>query len=429
MSLLDNTEFIQDLKGPMSGAEISRKWGCAESTARQHRLNLGTKDGLPQVEKIAKMKTGSGAPDESVDINERGDIAKTKKSFRIIPLSEWLDDLREDGFNPDDFTHSHGHSVWGQISTEEGEKTLYANRFSATKKSEKDRGIDEDATLESVREAIASFTFVPSSQEPQSQTLVVCAADFQIGKVDINGNSADTAKQILNSFAKAADKASRTAPAEIVIVDAGDIVENLWNTPSQRSTNDLGLPAQVDAAVWLMLEGIKMLAPLTPSLRYVAVPSNHGRSRVGYKQEAGDAHDDYGIAVASIVNRALRLNPAFDHVSIVIPEPHLESVAIETSGTLLGVVHGHQASRPEGLPDWWRGQALGNGPVADARILIAGHFHSYASKTVGDDRTLFVCPSSDRGSSWYTNLKGESSRSGMLSFLTSDNEWSDIKIL
>jgi hypothetical protein len=426
MTLLDEPQFIEDLKSDLSGAEIARKWGCAESTARQHRLNITAKDGLSLRDKVQRGKDAA----ETFDQNDRGDITMTKRSDRIIPLSEWLADLERDGFNPDDFTHSHGHSIWQQGTREDGDKTLYANRFSATRKTGRDSEYDAETILDRVRDAIEGFVPpVVESRNPGNAALVICAADWQIGKTDINGGSQDTAEQILTSFARAADNASRFAPEEIVIIDAGDIVENLWNVPSQRATNDLGLPHQVEAAVRLMVAGIKMLAPLAPRIRYVAVPSNHGRSRVGYKAEAGDAHDDYGIAIAKIVRTALSLNDAFAHVEIVLPEPHLESIAIETCGSKIGVVHGHQASRPDGLADWWRGQALGNGPVADARILIAGHFHSLRMQTVGDDRTLFVCPSSDRGSSWYTNLKGESSRSGMLTFLTVDNEWGALEVL
>lgn len=68
-------------------------------------------------------------------------------------------------------------------------------------------------------------------------------------------------------------------------------------------------------------------------------------------------------------------------------------------------------------------------PTGDARILIAGHWHSLRVQQSGDARWIITGPSSDRGSSWYTNARGESSKSGMLSFLTADNQWSNLRIL
>lgn len=423
MSLLDNAEFVQDLKSNLSGAEIARKWDCAESTARQHRINILGKEGI---------EGGGGQKElaESREVDAGGNIIITKRADRIIPLTEWLQGLLEEGLNPDDYTTSHGHSIYEQHTRAGVTKVLYANKFSATKRVKKGAdGLDSKAILESVRDVIDDFRITVPVRFTRPQTLVVCASDLQVGKVDINGGTEDTARQVLNSFAHAADIARTERPAEIVIVDAGDVIENENNVASQRATNDLGLPHQVEAATRIMLAGIKMLAPLTSSLKYVAVPSNHGRNRSGFKQEVGDAHDDYGIAIAKIIRNALTLNDDFSHVEIVLPGHHLESLAFETSGSQIGVVHGHQASRPEALGDWWRGQALGNGPVGNARILICGHYHSLRMQTEGDDRTLFVCPASDRGSSWYTNLKGQSSRSGMLSFLTADNQWSRLEVL
>lgn len=428
MSLLDNAEFVQDLKSDLSGVSIARKWGCSESTARQHRINLAAKDGLPEVEKIAKLKAADEAETHDVDLH--GNVTLTKRADRVIPLSEWLDDLREDGLDPADYSTSHGHSVYMQHTRSGETKTLYANRFSATKKSEKDVAEDAQADiLEAVRGIVEDFRITVPVRFTRPQSLIVCASDLQIGKVDVNGGTEETARQVLNSFAKAADIARTERPAEIVIIDAGDSLENLWNTSSQRATNDLGLPHQVEAVTRLMLAGIRMLAPLASSIKYVSVPSNHGRSRVGFKAEAGDAHDDYGIAIAKIIRNALTLNDAFDHVEIVLPEAHLESVGFESSGTAIGVVHGHQSPNSDRIAEWWRGQALGNGPVSDARLLVVGHWHNLQVRTAGDDRTIFVCPASDRGSSWFTNLKGESSRSGMLSFLTADNQWSRLEVL
>jgi hypothetical protein len=40
-----------------------------------------------------------------------------------------------------------------------------------------------------------------------------------------------------------------------------------------------------------------------------------------------------------------------------------------------------------------------------------------------------VSPASDNGSSWFTNKTGERSQAGMLSFITSNREWSNLRIL
>lgn len=260
-------------------------------------------------------------------------------------------------------------------------------------------------------------------------TFVVCAADLQTGKTDFGLKSADLANRVLASFAKAADIARQTRFAEIVLADLGDIVENINSTSSQRGTNDLPITEQQRFARRLMLEGIKMLAPLTDSLVYVSVPSNHGSVRIGPKSPENHVLDDYGIEIAEQLRDVCAESPKLANVSVRIPAESLESLSFTTSGTTLGFAHGHQAQGADGLGKWWQGQSHGRMPLADCDIALFGHFHSLRVQQSGDARWLMVSPASDNGSSWYTNKTGERSLAGMLSFVTADGGWSELRIL
>jgi hypothetical protein len=277
---------------------------------------------------------------------------------------------------------------------------------------------------------VRSFTYIPTPVAFNAESAVIMPADLQIGKVDISGGSKESTEQALHSFHEFAAFVKEFRPQEICMVDAGDPIENIYNTGSQLGTNDLDLPHQIEAASHVFLEGIKLLAPLAPKLRYAAVTSNHGAHRLGPKAQGGDAHADYGIVIAKMIRNALTLNEAsFGHVSVQIPEPYMESLYFQTSGSDIGVVHSHQAGNVDKIGTWWAGQTHGNMPVAKARILLAGHWHSLRVQQSGDGRWIMVGPSSDRGSAWFTNLRGEQSQSGMLSFTTVDNAWTNLKIL
>jgi len=52
----------------------------------------------------------------------------------------------------------------------------------------------------------------------------------------------------------------------------------------------------------------------------------------------------------------------------------------------------------------------------DARILVHGHWHNFAVSQAGDARWIISCPSADRGSDWWTNLSGDSTRPAILTF-------------
>lgn len=413
MSLTDNPEYLKDLRGPMSSREVGAKWNTAYSAVNKHRRRINR--GEAPVKEVLDAPTG-----ESEVHNPDGSASYIRYSTTPWGFEDYCDFIRSRGQDPAEVTFT-----WGWTSNPGGG---FWNKLNNVRpKSAKDLGV----TMEVVERRIREFKCEPRKPaKDRPRSLVVVATDFQIGKTDWNGGTYETFSQVLQSFHRAAEMAEEFEVDEIVIVDAGDIIENEYNTSSQIATNDRSLPWQIGAAMQIMLEGIQILAPAASTLKYVAVSSNHGTHRKGLKAPAADVHSDYGLVIARMLGRALRLNEeAFGHVEVITPMPYMESVAFETSGSAIGVVHGHQASSPDKIGEWWKGQSHGNMPTADARILVTGHWHSFRVQQSGDARWIFVGPSSDRGSSWYTNLKGESAQSGMLSFITSDNQWSDLRIL
>jgi predicted phosphodiesterase len=243
-----------------------------------------------------------------------------------------------------------------------------------------------------------------------------------LGKTDWNGGTDNTIEQVMESFYQARLVAEANGVEEIVVVDAGDIIENFYNTSSQRQTNDLSLPKQVLAAYKLMIRGLKELAYSDCVIKYVAVPSNHSRDRMGMQAAAGDVHDDWGIVVAKLIEAAT-------DVEVIVPEDYHDSVAFITANTGIGVVHGHQAGSPDKIGSWWQGQSHGEMPVQHADILVTGHFHSMRVQQSGNQKWIIVGSASDRGSSWFTNNRGEKSVSGMTVFTVADGKWSDLRIV
>jgi hypothetical protein len=234
---------------------------------------------------------------------------------------------------------------------------------------------------------------------------------------------------MLESYFKAAEFCKTFKPSEIIIADLGDPIENINNTSSQRGTNDRALTEQIRVARRVALQGIKILAPLTPKLVYAAVPSNHGSVRLGPKSPENHVLDDYGIEIAEQLRDVVENSDKLSNVSVVIPEPYHESLSLTTNGTTLGMAHGHQANSPDQLGKWWAGQSHGRMPMSQADIALFGHWHSLRVQQSGDARWLFVSPAQENGSSWFTNKTGERSVTGMLSFTTANGVWDNLKIL
>lgn len=413
MSLLDNLDYINDLRGGDSSRQVANRWPVDKATVNRHRKALGqSKPKNPTVDSV------SG---ESESHNPDGSASYTRFSEVAWGFDDYCAFIRSKGQNPDEVTFT-----WGWTSNPAGGFWNKLNNVRPVVKT----GSEAMPSADELLAVLDSWEFVPIPFKARvAETFVVCPSDPQIGKTDWNGGTEETIQRMMESYFRAAEFCAEFGPAEIVIADLGDPIENINNTSSQRGTNDRSLTEQVRVARRVALEGIKLLAPLTPSLVYAAVPSNHGSVRLGPKSPENHVLDDYGIEIAEQLRDVVNNSDKLANVKVVIPEPHHESLSLETSGTVLGMAHGHQVNSPDGLGKWWAGQSHGRMPFATADIGLFGHWHSLRVQQSGDARWLFVSPAQENGSSWFTNKTGERSVTGMLSFTTCDGAWDNLRVL
>lgn len=270
----------------------------------------------------------------------------------------------------------------------------------------------------------APVPVVKGSTTPIS--LLVFPTDVQAGKVDVNGGTLEMIARVRASVESIRKELEQGRVAELIIGELGDIIENFYNTSSQRETNDLNLMEQQRVARRLMAEVITVLAPYADKVVYVSVPSNHCAVRVGPKSPASTPDNDFGIEINHQLEEIFTDRPGYEHLSFVRPsDKHYEHVVYrsDVSNTTFFFAHGHKKNKPQML-----GQLVSD--LAAARIdgvenvdmAFFGHFHSmHLYQWHG--RWVFVCPSSDGGSSWYTNQTGHHSTAGILAVDAQDGMW------
>lgn len=257
----------------------------------------------------------------------------------------------------------------------------------------------------------------PSQSNLASFTSILNAADLQIGKaMQRGGGTPETIARVRQSIAQFAADLIEKRPEAAVLVDNGDGIENCFNTPAQLVTNDLDVPEQIRVFRRLMLEAIKTLAPLVPTLYYVAVVSNHGAFRTGYKAQGGTVDADFGLEISYQLEDATDQNPDLHNVIYIRPESLNETAELEVSNTKLMFHHGHQSGGVFRHGQWWSNQDHGRMAGWDADVAVFGHFHTPAMYASGNGRTVIATSSSDPGSDWFTNHTGESARPGMTAF-------------
>ncbi|WP_229890662.1 hypothetical protein [Streptomyces mashuensis] len=285
-----------------------------------------------------------------------------------------------------------------------------------------------------VRDAMRRRRKPRAAADTAERALVVVYADAQAGKVGRAGGTPELIGRVAERFDRLDDhirglKAIGQGPTAAYWMDAGDCVENYENTAQQAYTNDLTMTEMIRVHRRITFEGLDRLAGRFDRVVAATCGSNHGRVRRG-REAVGPPSDDWGIEVMSQIADAYAHNPdSYGHVSFVVPERWRETVSLNVAGTTVGLAHGHQYARPEKASDWWRSQSFGRQAIADAAILITGHFHHFRATQLGAGRLHIQAPTLDNGSDWYTARSGEVSSTGLLVFSVGPDGWDHLRLL
>jgi hypothetical protein len=299
---------------------------------------------------------------------------------------------------------------------------LTSYRFTFRKKTS---GIDLPLLMQEAKRKLGK----PKLAKPSERALVVLWSDLQVGKVDYRGNSESLFERVQLMQARLIEQVKREKPEQVIFADLGDTIENFYNANSaqQHYSNDLSIMEQVDLATTLAWQTIRQLAELVPAITYASVGSNHCQFRGANGKAIGKPTDDWGVFIGRQLAR-LAGEIGANHIRFVEPQAWEESLALDVFGDgyhILGIVHGHQASRPESMGDWWRKQSFGRQPVADASLLLHGHWHHLRVQELGSvdrgekvaSRFIVQAPTMDNGSGWFRLNSGEDSIPGLATLI------------
>ena len=270
----------------------------------------------------------------------------------------------------------------------------------------------------------------PIKPVESGKALVVALADFQIGKNDYRGGTEETLTRILTAFNQLEEMFRKNHYERILLVDVGDIVEGFSNAANEEQlySNDLSIMQQVDTSITLIWDIVCRAQKYCDQVSYVTIASNHCQWRINKQRVGKPGQDDWGVMIAKQIHRLAAATKT--QLKVLIPEPHDESLAVDVFDDgfhILGVWHGHQSNRPEGVPDWWKKQAFGNQPITASTIALTGHFHHLRVQEIAptsDGRSRFWVQAStmDSGSNWYRLNAGEESQPGITIFEIEKNK-------
>lgn len=261
----------------------------------------------------------------------------------------------------------------------------------------------------------------PPKIKHADKALVILWSDLQVGKVDYRGDSQSLIERIELMQSRLVELIKEKRPKKIIFVDTGDTVEGFNNASpmAQLQSNDLSIMEQVDLATTFAWQTLRLLSELVPDVTYASVGSNHCQWRIG-REVVGKATDDWGVFIG---RQLARLSGETGlPIKFLEPQPHDESLAIDVFDDgfhILGVVHGHQAKRPDGMDAFWRAQSFGNQALSAVTTLVHGHWHhvrvtELGSTPRGTSRFIVMGSTLDNGSGWWKKISGEDSVPGLV---------------
>ena len=267
--------------------------------------------------------------------------------------------------------------------------------------------------------------------------LVIGISDLQMGKGE-GGGSEGIVRRFLAGINEVEHRWKELIKTgrkldRLVVLGLGDLIESCdGHYAMQTFQNDLDRREQVKVVRRLLVKALTSWSKFAPKIVVASVPGNHGENRRNGKAYTSFSDND-DVAVFEQVAEILAANPeAYGHVTFMFPQDEL-TLTLDVHGTILGLAHGHQARRGGGvsaakIKAWWKDQAYGMQKVADATILVTGHYHHLSVLTEGI-RTHIQAPSLDGGSQWFTETAGVKSAPGLVTFTINKLGWDDLRVL
>ena len=357
----------------------------------------------------------------SHDVGDDGGFVVTKPTTKPqLNTAEQAAEIRSRGLDPDQWVVTGvRHSSWDAYDG----RTLHAHRLSLAPARGAGAPLDVDDLMRQAAKAKPT-----AKRATGNAAYVVAMADWQLGKTDGDGvqGTVNRVHQHTETIAQAfKSNAKRLGTGHLHLALLGDHIEGFTSQGGRNAwTTSLTTTEQVRLYRRLVLHVIKRLAPLAQSMTVVAVPGNHGDAmRQPVSMPIGDNWDTETVHQVADITAEL---PAFEHVTFHTPERNEADLTLNVAGTTIGHVHGHVMGKSHW--GWWQGQAFGGSRLADAQLLLAGHFHSLRLEQDGQ-RTFLQAPSLESESTYFRHSTGKRGNPGTLTFVTQDRTWADVNVV
>ena len=355
---------------------------------------------------------------------------------------DWSDLLRARGLDPDkyevvgDTIRWCSYDGWKRENPEDTATSTICYSFKAELRLKRPaQTVDLEELYKEVRKKKPSTKKVPTGDS----TFLVNLSDWQVGNRDGGGVERQAMKiaELVDAIPdRIADLRRGGADiGHIAIVGLGDLGEGTCgHYPAQQFRIELDRREQLKLVRRGIRDIVMNIAPLSEKITVAAVGGNHGENRGLNGKAFTTTGDNDDVAVFEQIAEIFAANPStYGHVGFRLPLERL-TLSLELSGHIVAFTHGH-LSKPSGnaaqsMWNWWKDQTLGRAHpgVADADILIAGHYHHLNIKEQ-EGRAVFVAPSLVAVGEYFQDTYGVKTREGTLSMVIAPDGWGELHLI
>lgn len=359
------------------------------------------------------------------------------------PPDDWDDLLRERGLDParyeivGDTIKWCSYDGWKRDAVGEGAYSAICFSYRANIRLRVAAVRENDASLEALYIEARKQRPARSKRKSGEETFVVALSDWQTGNSDFEGVNgqieaiADLPEKICDQLAD--HRRSGHQIGTVVLAGLGDLVENTCDFyPSQAFTVDLDRREQTRVVRRGLRDIVLAVSKQAEKVSVVAIPGNHGENRKNGKAYT-TVNDNDDVAVFEQVAEIIAASEAIENVGFRLAGEEVV-VAIRVSDQTIAFTHGHVPKPRNGavptLWEWWKEHAMGRAipALADADILIAGHFHHLNVKEQ-EGRLILIAPSLTKVGQYWANAHGTTTAAGTLSLIVSPDGWGGLNIL
>lgn len=355
---------------------------------------------------IKILQTNQELKNGNFNVKQFNKAAKNINGFRESEdLLEYIFDIVDrlstarafinDSDNQVHYVNSSSFDIISRLNMKQRELQNLSRKYNKLKRETLDSKLLQDKAISELKNIKLSkpIKIKKNNCNNDSETLLVGLSDIHVGLKTSDFNK-DILKSRLNDYVVHISNYIDTHNvSNVIIVNIGDSIENIYMHLNQMSSVELNLSEQVAMAIKYIVEFIQDVRHLGIKTSYVGIAGNHDRLNPNIKQNI------VGDGVNTIINAYLKANQDIMDINYIESDSTIRTL-LSINGINIAVTHGDydKVNKPDII------SKLSEYFNKKVDIVLSGHLHNLLIKTLGNNQYVLQSGSMFTGNPYSDSL-------------------------